>query len=63
MNIIQTWSPTKDYIFGPASVWTRASHIAKQHLYYFGINLGFWETAHLPLPKANINTYLSLQVK
>ena len=27
-----------------------ASHIAKQQLYYFGINLGFWETAHLPLP-------------
>ena len=22
MNIIQIWSPTKDYIFGPASVWT-----------------------------------------
>ena len=23
----------------------------------------FWETAHLPLPKANIDTYLSLRVK
>ena len=26
------------------------------------INLGFWETAHLPLPSANINTYFSLKV-
>ena len=28
-----------------------------------GINLGFWETAHLPLPKANINTYFSFRAK
>ena len=27
------------------------------------INLGFWETAHLPLPYANINTYFSLREK
>ena len=27
-----------------------ASQMAKQQLYYFGITLGFWETAHLPLP-------------
>ena len=29
----------------------------------FGINLGFWETAHLPLPTANIITYCSLRAK
>ena len=29
----------------------------------FRINLGFWETAHLPLPSANINTYFSLKAK
>ena len=28
-----------------------------------GINLGIWETAHLPLPWANINTYFSLEAK
>ena len=28
-----------------------------------GINLGFWETAHLPLPYANINTYFSFRAK
>ena len=27
------------------------------------INLGFWETAHLPLPYANIITYFSLRAK
>ena len=27
------------------------------------INLGFWETAHLPLPYANINTYFSFRAK
>ena len=27
------------------------------------INLGFWDTDHLPLPYANINTYLSLRAK
>ena len=27
------------------------------------IHLGFWETAHLPLPYANINTYFSLWAK
>ena len=26
-------------------------------------NLGFWETAHLPLPQVNINTYFSLWEK
>ena len=26
-------------------------------------NLGFWETTHLPLPCANINTYFSLRAK
>ena len=29
----------------------------------FGIILLFWETAHLPLPKANIVTYFSLREK
>ena len=29
----------------------------------FRINLDFRETAHLPLPKANINTYFSLRAK
>ena len=27
------------------------------------INLGFWETAHLPLPYANINIYFLLREK
>ena len=27
------------------------------------MNLGFWETAHLPLPYANINTYFSFRAK
>ena len=27
------------------------------------LDLGFWETAHLPLPQANINTYFSLRAK
>ena len=27
------------------------------------INLGFWETAHLPLPLASINTYFSFRTK
>ena len=26
-------------------------------------NIPFWETAHLPLPLANINTYFSLRAK
>ena len=25
--------------------------------------LGFWETAHLPLPQVNINTYFLLRAK
>ena len=29
----------------------------------YGISLGFWETAHLPLPYANINTYFSFRAK
>ena len=29
----------------------------------FRINLDFRETAHPPLPKANINTYFSLRAK
>ena len=32
-------------------------------LWIFWINLSFWETAHLPLPYANINTYFSLRAK
>ena len=28
-----------------------------------GITLDFWETAHLPLPYANIITYFSLRAK
>ena len=27
------------------------------------IIIPFWETAHLPLPSANINTYFSLRAK
>ena len=40
----------------------RGRYPAKQ-AYFSGINLGFWETAHLPLPGANINTYFSLGAK
>ena len=29
-------------------------------LHFWWINLGFWETAHLPLPRANISTYFLL---
>ena len=32
-------------------------------LWFCPINLGFWEAAHLPLPKSNINTYFSLSAK
>ena len=28
-----------------------------------GIVIHFWETAHLPLPYTNINTYFSLRAK
>ena len=32
-------------------------------LWAFRINLGFWETAHIPLPQVNINTDFSLRAK
>ena len=31
--------------------------------YFLWIIKSFWETAHLPLPEANINTYFSLKIK
>ena len=33
-----------------------------QHVYK-GINLGIWETAHLPLPQLNVNIYVPLGAK
>ena len=32
-------------------------------VYIHWINVGFWETAHLPVPEANIITYFSLKAK
>ena len=41
----------------------RSMFLGTQPWFNLGINSGFWETAHLPLPKTNINSYLSLRAK
>ena len=45
---------------GSAILRGRPSH---EKIWPFGINLGFRETAHLPFPQVNINTYFSLRAK
>ncbi len=48
------WDGTGGVVYGPYLYYNR---------YHFRINLGFWETSHLPLPKPNINPYISLWAK
>ena len=53
------------------SIWIsfKPAHLARPQLITVDsfcsryIIIHFWETAHLPLPKANINTYYSLRAK
>ena len=47
--------------FGPLDHWELALY--KYCILYYIIITRFWETAHLPLPQAIINTYFSLRAK
>ena len=62
-TIVATWSLSISFLVLSAVITTIFMFRIKKRYGWFRIIIRFWETAHLPLPSANINAYLSLLAK